>query len=67
MNWVIAKEKKVIDKNYDSTKKSYYLLKGHMSICERVATGGNFLRETQTSDNEGKLVKRYEQTSSFDG
>ena len=44
MNWVVIKEKKLLDKHYDSTKKSYYLLKGHISVCERVATGGNFLR-----------------------
>ena len=34
-NWIIEKDKKIIDKFYDSSKRSYFLVKGKISLCER--------------------------------
>lgn len=47
MSWICQKEKAVIDKHYDSKKKSYFVLRGHVSVCER----GGGLRDTCRSDD----------------
>jgi hypothetical protein len=32
---VQEKEKKIIDKHYDSSKRSYYVVKGKVSVCKK--------------------------------
>jgi hypothetical protein len=44
MNWITTREKKIIDKHFDSSKKSYFLLRGRISICERVYPCSNALK-----------------------
>ncbi len=65
INWLIVKEKKILDKYYDSSKKSYYLLRGHLSVCEKVGNTDHLLRETQDSDS--KAIHRYEESYSVEG
>lgn len=69
INWVIVREKRIIERHFDSTKKSYYLLRGKISVCEKVHGGGG-LRDTHSSlreSNEGEKVKKYEEIASIEG
>ena len=38
--WVMERDKKIIDRFYDSAKRSYFIVRGKISICERGGGGG---------------------------
>lgn len=48
MQWLHIKERQVIDKNFDPLRRSYYLLKGRIAICQCVQH--EQLRETSASE-----------------
>lgn len=54
ISWVTVREKRVIDKHFDSQRKSIFLLKGRIAVCEKA------MRESE----EG--VKRYEEVLSVE-
>jgi hypothetical protein len=61
MHWLQAREKQVIDKHFDSTRKSYFLLRGRIAVCQRCPCD---LRETSASEKEGRTGRKYEEVGS---
>lgn len=53
LTWIFAREKKIIDRHYDSSKKSFYLLRGTLIISHRVHEAFA-LRSSNSSEDHSK-------------
>jgi hypothetical protein len=64
MQWLQIRERQVIDKNFDPSRRSYFLLKGRIAVCQRVHH--EQLRETSASEAETKVTRKYEEVASVE-